>query len=344
MFTLTKMSVLFNKAGCQTGMENSGALLMRHPANPIFSPGMFEDCYAVFNPGQTTFEGKTLLLLPIARNSGKFRGLDADITAHVAISEDGVNFSVSDEPLFQRTPSGAIGQVREQCIDFRITKIGDEYYIIHPGCGPWGTMGILARTRDWKSMENIDIISLPDNRMPCLFPEKIGGVYCRLDRPYRVAPNDFHTDGNIWLSFSPDLKYWGAHRPLLKPGFSHWSSTKIGPTPPIRTDAGWLVVIHGVIEHCAGHRYSIGAMLLDLVDPTKIIGATREALLSPSASYEYQGIVPNVVFPAGAIADLQQDRLRIYYGCADTFIGLCSGSLSGVLDACLRGGSPQHSK
>lgn len=82
-------------------------------------------------------------------------------------------------------------------------------------------------------------------------------------------------------------------------------------------------------------------MLLDLADPAKILGVTREALLAPSASYEYDGIVPNVVFPAGAIADNEQDRLRIYYGCADTYVGLCTGTLSAVVDACLRGGVPE---
>lgn len=317
-------------------MSMPNCILKRHPANPILTPRdiAFTEAYAVFNPGQTLFEGRTLLLLPVAHNAGENGPLGQDITAHVALSDDGVHFDIDPEPLFRRTATGPIGAVREQCIDFRITKFGDTYYVIHPGCGPWGTLGILGKTTDWKTFENIDIISLPDNRLPCLFPEKINGRYCRLDRPYRVAPHDFHEFGNIWLSYSPDLKFWGMHRPLLKPGFSHWNSTKIGPTPPIKTPAGWLVIIHGVIEHCAGHRYSIGAMLLDPVNPERVLGVTRSALLSPSEPYEFHGIVPNAVFPAGAIGDVEKDELRIYYGCADTCVGLATGKLSAVVAAC----------
>ena len=315
-------------------MSYNEFVLRRHPENPIISPSDFPGAYAIFNPGQTMFDGKYLLLLPVAHNSGERSEYAQDITAHVALSEDGVHFDITPEPLFKRTETGPIAKVREQCIDFRITKIDETYYIVHPGCGDWGTMGVLAKTEDFKSFENIDIISLPDNRVPCLFPEKINGKYYRLDRPYRVAPNDHHDMGNIWLSSSPDLVHWGAHRPLLKPGFSHWNTTKIGPVPPIKTPEGWLVVIHGVIETCTGHRYSMGAMLLDLEDPERIVGLTKGAILAPSEPYEFQGIVPNTVFPAGAIGNWENDEIRVYYGAADTCVGLATGSIRELVTAC----------
>lgn len=316
-------------------MSQSPYALTRHPANPILKPGDFPGAAAIFNPGQTLHDGKPLLLLPIQHNSGRYRGRAAAFTGHVATSEDGVRFEIDPEPLFAPSEEPPYSVVTEQCIDYRITRIEGWYYIVHPGCGPWGTMGILSRTRDFKTRENLGIISLPDNRMPCLFPEKIGGRYLRLDRPYRVCPNDFHEMGNLWLSSSPDLLHWGDHRPLLKPGFAHWATTKIGPTPPLKTEAGWLVVIHGVSRSCAGHRYSVGAMLLDLENPEKIIGLTRSSILSPAESYEFEGIVPNVVFPAGAVAMLERDELRVYYGCADTSVGLATGSLSGLISLCL---------
>ena len=147
--------------------------------------------------------------------------------------------------------------------------------------------------------------------MPCLFPEKINGLYARLDRPYRVAPHDFHYIGNIWISYSPDLVFWGKHRPLLKPGFSHWCGTKIGPTPPIRTKEGWLVLIHGVIENCAGHRYGIGAML-STWKILKLSAETYSSILEPYEPYEFNGIVPNVVFTCGAIADEGKGRNQGY--------------------------------
>lgn len=315
---------------------NNPYLLQRHPGNPIIKPEDFPGAYAVFNPGQVRFNGKYLLLLPVAHNAQEYSRFGQDITAHVALSDDGVHFDINPEPLFKRSTVPPFSTVREQCIDFRITQIGDTYYVVHPGCGPWGTLGVLAKTKDWKTLENIDIISLPDNRLPCLFPEKINGLYARLDRPYRVAPNDHHDFGNMWISYSPDLKFWGQHRPLLKPGFSHWNSTKIGPTPPIKTPDGWLVIIHGVTESCSGHRYSIGAMLLDLENPEKIIGLTKTAILYPQEPWDYNGIVPNSVFPAGSMADIEKDEIRVYYGCADTCTGLATGSLSELITLCRR--------
>ena len=310
-------------------------VLKRHEANPIFTPKDFPGSYAVFNPGQTIYNGQVLLILPVGYNDGIGAGSpNTPFRGYVAKSSDGVSFEIDTEPLFVPGTEHPYSQVSEQCIDFRITRCEDTYYIIHPGCGPWGTMGILSKTDDFEKRENIDIISLPDNRMPCLFPEKIDGRYVRLDRPYRVAPNDFHEFGNRWVSYSPDLVHWGHHRPLLKPGFTHWATTKIGPTPPIKTNDGWLVIIHGVAFSSAGHRYSLGAMLLDLKNPEKIIGLTKSAILSPYEPYEFNGIVPNVVFPAGSVANFNDDEIRVYYGCADTYVGLAIGSLSELVDLC----------
>ncbi len=310
-------------------------VLKRHEANPIVTPKDFPGSYAVFNPGQTIYDGQILLILPVGYNDG----INADsphtpFRGYVAKSSDGVNFEIDTEPLFVPGTEHPYSQVSEQCIDFRITRCEGTYYIIHPGCGPWGTMGILSRTDDFEKRENIDIISLPDNRMPCLFPEKIDGRYVRLDRPYRVAPNDFHEFGNMWVSYSPDLVHWGHHRPLLQPGFTHWATTKIGPTPPIKTNDGWLVIIHGVSLSSAGHRYCLGAMLLNLKNPEIIIGLTKSAILSPYEPYEFNGIVPNVVFPAGSVANFNDDEIRVYYGCADTYVGLAAGSLSELVDLC----------
>jgi beta-1,4-mannooligosaccharide/beta-1,4-mannosyl-N-acetylglucosamine phosphorylase len=313
------------------------SILERHPANPIFKPSDFEDCVAVFNPGQTWFEGKPLLLLPIAHNSGDKNKFGQDITAHVARTSNFIDFEIDENPLFKRTLNGHIGVVREQCIDFRITYIEEDenFYIVHPGCGDWGTMGILAKTKDWKTFENIDIISLPDNRIPCLFPRKVNGKYYRLDRPYRVAPNDHHDMGNIWLSSSPDLIHWGAFRPLLKSGCVSWGLTKIGPTPPVWTPEGWLLLIHGVAPNVSGGRYSIGAMLLDLMNPEKIIGLTQTALLYPEKEYEFHGMVPNVVFPAGFLVDWDKDELHLYYGAADSSVALAQGSVKEIVALCL---------
>jgi predicted GH43/DUF377 family glycosyl hydrolase len=312
-------------------------ILKRHPKNPLITPADFPGAQAVFNPGQVQCGDTTILLVSISHRSSGYRGIKG-ATTHVAKSTDGVNFAISPEPFLQYPPNlEPYASVDFHPIDTRVTKIEDTYYVVHPACGAWGTFGILGKTKDFKTHEYIDIISLPDNRVPCLFPEKINGRYARLDRPYRVAPNNFHNFGNIWISYSPDLLHWGQHRPLLKGGYAQWAGTKIGPTPPIRTDQGWLVLIHGVSQSCAGHRYCLGAILLDLMDPTKVVGKTNSHILAPNEPWEMCGAVPNVVFTCGGIPDYANDRIRVYYGGADTCIGLAEGCLSQLVDACRRG-------
>lgn len=316
-------------------MNYTEFILTRHKDNPILTPADFPGAAAVFNCGQVLFKGKPLLLVSIVHRSGRYRGKPG-ATSHVATSKDGVHFKINPEPFLQLPDEEPYSLFDMHPIDTRITQIGDTYYVIHPGCGPWGTFGILGKTKDFKKHEYVEVISLPDNRVPCLFPEKIGGKYYRLDRPYRVAPNNFHEFGNMWISSSPDLIHWGCHRPMIKPGYAPWARTKIGPTPPIKTGQGWLVITHGVSQSCTGHRYSLGAMLLDLQNPAKITGKTLSSILEPYEPYELMGIVPNVVFSCGAIADLKKRRIKIYYGGADTCIGLAEGDLDELITACQR--------
>jgi predicted GH43/DUF377 family glycosyl hydrolase len=312
--------------------------LERDSRNPLLTPADFPGAEAVFNCGQTMMGDETILLVSIIHRSGSYRGVPG-ATTHVARSADGIKFDIDPEPFLKKPDFEPYSKVVGGVIDTRVTYLDGWYYIVHPG-GRWGTLGVLGRTKDFRDFEYIDVISLPDNRVPCLFPEKIGGYYMRLDRPYRVAPDEHHTDGNMWLARSPDLIHWGHFRPMLRPGFAPWAQTKIGPTPPIRTEKGWLTIIHGVAQSCAGYRYALGAMLLDLEDPERIIGLTRGSILTPDTDYERTGIVPNVVFTCGAIADKNDDRIRVYYGGADTCICLASGSLSGLIEACLRDGPP----
>ncbi len=317
--------------------------MQRHTEGVILSPQDFPGADAVFNCGQIMMGEQTILLVSVSHRCGQYRGV-LGATTHVARSDNGIDFEIDPNPLLQRASHGLYALVDHHPIDTRVTKIDDWYYIVHPACtAEWGTFGLLGRTRDFNDYEEMDVISLPDNRVPCLFPEKINGQYWRLDRPYRVAPNEHHTLGNIWAASGPDLLHWGGFRPMLRPGFAPWAQTKIGPTPPIRTDEGWLVVIHGVAGSCGGYRYGLGLVLLELDNPLAIRGVTRHPILMPDMLYERTGAVPNVVFACGAIADAEQDTLRMYYGCADTCIGLATGSLSGAVQACLDDGPIENS-
>jgi beta-1,4-mannooligosaccharide/beta-1,4-mannosyl-N-acetylglucosamine phosphorylase len=111
-----------------------------------------------------------------------------------------------------------------------------------------------------------------------------------------------------------------------------WQSTKVGAGPtPIETGEGWLLLYHGVLTSCNGFVYSMGAALLDLEEPWKVLARTADYLLSPQVPYEQVGDVPNVVFPCAALVDRDADRLTVYYGAADTVTCLAHGSLSDVV-------------
>lgn len=316
-------------------------LLHRHEANPIIRPGDFPGGGAdgVRNCGQTMLGDETVLLVSVDHRSDGYRGVPGR-TTHVARSRDGVHFDIDPAPFFQMPSPEAepfYHALDQHPIDTRVTKIGDVYYIARPGGGwsaKWGCCVLLNRTMDFRTHEYVGVIGLPSNRGASLFPEKIGGRYAKLDRPYNAGAGS--ENGNIWISYSPDLLYWGDYRPVLACGYATWAWHKIGPTPPIRTAEGWLEIVHGVTSSCAGKRYLIGAVLLDLDDPSQVIGKTMSYLLAPLADYEQNGRVPNVVFPCGAIADVAQDRLRMYYGAADTSVCLATGCLSEIVDACRR--------
>jgi len=303
-------------------------LLKRHEANPLIVPADFPHgpADAVFNCGQTMMGGTTILLTSVVFADGRPPNI------YVARSEDGLDFTFDDEPLFERCELPGIRELDRHIIDPRVTKIGDEYYIVRPTGSV--AVGLMYKTKDFKSVEFIDCIALAHNRVPCLFPEKIGGYYWKIDRPSIGKPPD--NQGDMWISRSPDLIHWGHYRPLLG-RFGPWGGHKIGPTPPIRTEAGWLEIIHGVTRSCSTTRYSLGAVLLDLEDPEKVIGRMGGYLITPETPYEIQGRVPDVIFSCGAIADPDERRLRVYYGGADTVICLATGDLDAIIEACRQG-------
>ena len=315
-------------------MSYTTRIMKRHPKNPLISPGDIPNTFAVFNPSPVMFNGKTVLALSVYGHDKNSDGCNGK-GVYIATSDDGVNFDINTKPFIDlTTPNHPFGFIEGGIIDCRICKIDDTYYIVTPThCKGEGPFALLGKTTDFVDYTPIDIISLPPNRGTSLFPEKIGGKYYKLDRP------SGGTAGSIWIASSPDLIHWGHHRPLMQPGYSIWNIVKIGPTPPLKTKDGWLVILHGVMSWLqdSDQHYYIGAALLDLENPEKVIGKTSSYLLAPEEPYEMNGIVDNVVFPCGAIADIERDELRLYYGAADKYIGLATGALSEVINACKLG-------
>jgi predicted GH43/DUF377 family glycosyl hydrolase len=171
----------------------------------------------------------------------------------------------------------------------------------------------------------------PEDKDAALFPRQFGGRWALIHRP---VPNIGGAKANMWLSFSPDLRNWGDHSMLLEArDGAWWDAGKIGLSPqPIETAEGWLIVYHGVRVTPAGALYRIGLALLDLEDPRRVLRRGDEWVVGPRAMYEVTGDIPNVVFPCGAVLDRTSGTLRLYYGAADTCVGLVTAQVGEVLD------------
>ncbi len=174
---------------------------------------------------------------------------------------------------------------------------------------------------------------LPFNRNGVLFPRKINGYYMMMSRP---SDNGHTPFGDIFVSQSKDMEFWGRHRHMMSPvrgDESAWQCTKIGAGPvPIETDEGWLLIYHGVITTCNGYVYRMGCALLDIDEPWKVKYRTKDYIMAPITQYECMGDVPNVVFPCATLSDAATGRITIYYGCADTVTGMAFTTVDELLN------------
>lgn len=313
-------------------MKDATRIMKRCPENPLIHIKDHPGFAQIYNPAPVDFNGETILLLSVVEH-GATRGVGRDVgQTRIARSRDGLNFEIGDEDFIQCQSDIWPYPLYHHFIDNRVTRIDDTYYILTPVMvnGFDGPVGMLGKTKDFRSYERIDVITQPKNRGASLFPEKIGGLYYKLDRP---GGGDGGI-GDIWISSSPDLIHWGSFKPVLAAGYRFWNVQKIGPTPPIKTEEGWLDIIHGVFSPAGGTYYYIGAILLDLEEPWKVIGRTNSYLMMPDTPYERHGNCDNTIFPCGAI--VRGDELRMYYGACDHTINLATGSLSAIVEACKR--------
>jgi len=182
-------------------------------------------------------------------------------------------------------------------------------------------------TKDFKKFRRKGPLVPPEDKDACLFPRKFKDRYALIHRPI------IRGEGNIWISFSPDLKYWGEHQILFPVRPGRWDCHRVGlGTPPIETPEGWLIIYHGVRFTADGTIYRVGLTLLDLENPTKIIKRPYEWVFSPQMPYERIGNAFNVVFPTGIIYKKEEDLLLMYYGAADTSVCLATAKMSEILD------------
>lgn len=315
------------------------SLFRRYPGNPILHPGNVPfPARLVFNPGVTRFLESYIMVFRY-----EYGSFDGRLLEHTelgrATSSDGIHW----EP-----ESGLRIHLEETDVrriyDPRLTVLEDHLYLNFAADTEHGIRAGLAVSEDGREFRVLDL-SLPDDRNQVLFPERIGGYFWRLDRPFPVYGRGGGERFDIWISRSPDLEHWGGSRLLLRVEDVPWSNAKIGPgAPPVRTERGWLVLFHAVdIDPGRGKngwedrwtkRYTAGAALLDLERPWIVTGVCPEPVLVPETPYEIgEGFRRNVVFPGAALPE-GDGSLKLYYGAADTVICLAEATLTAVVEAC----------
>jgi predicted GH43/DUF377 family glycosyl hydrolase len=333
----------------------------RYNQNPLLSPkdlkpseeNMIIEC--LLNPGVFEYNGKIGLLVrvaertvqkegvisvPVYNNQGKveifkfnlndpkldasdprvinYDGIDYLTTiSHLRLlfSDDGTTFYESKEypSIFGEGEYESYGI--EDC---RVSKIEDTYHLTYTMVSSNGVGVGLKTTKDWKNFEKKGMIFSPHNKDCALFEEKINEKYFALHRP--SSPD---LGGNyIWIAESPDGIHWGNHKCIAKTREGKFDCKRLGAgAAPIKTEKGWLLIYHGATME---NRYCLGAILLELDNPSKVIVRSEEPIMEPISEYEQTGFFGNVVFTNGHI--VKGDTIQMYYGASDEFV--CQANLS----------------
>jgi beta-1,4-mannooligosaccharide/beta-1,4-mannosyl-N-acetylglucosamine phosphorylase len=299
-------------------------VVWRSGRNPIVRRDAVVGANSIFNSAVVSF---------LDGFAGVFRVDDKSrvMNLHVGRSIDGVRWQIDDHPIAFDAADARVREIQdcfEHAYDPRVCLLDDRYWLTWCNGYHGPTIGI-GWTDDFEIFHQLDNAFLPFNRNGVLFPRRVGGRYAMLSRPSDGGHTAF---GDVYFSESEDLVHWGRHRHVMSPRRLRWDSTKIGAGPtPIETDDGWLLIYHGVLTSCNGFVYSMGAALLDLDEPWRVLARGTDHLLSPSVPYEQVGDVPNVVFPCAALVDRDADHVAVYYGAADTVVCLAFAHLSELL-------------
>lgn len=314
-------------------------LLQKHHKNPIIEPILHHswEHQGTFNPAALHEDGKVHLVYRAMGNNTSFLGY--------AVSEDGVTITErSKQPIYIPTQEFELpgkypsvmymsGGGYGGCEDPRLTKIEEDKriyltYIGYNGSDPPRVAlssieveDFLQRKWDWKTPILISPPNVVDKNA-VLFPEKVQGKYVVM---HRIFPN-------ILVDFVDDLEFNNSFLKgeyIIEPKENSWDSRKVGAgAPPIKTPYGWLLIYHAVDDR-EDSQYKMGAMLLDLKDPTKVLYRTHNPILWPSEHYENHGFKAGVAYPCGAV--VKDGMLHVYYGGADQFVCVASTELDQFL-------------
>lgn len=288
-------------------------VLWRYSENPVIPRDLIPCANSIFNSAVVPYGDEFRGVFRVDNRAREMR-------IHSGRSKDALNWTIEHEPIRFICDDPEIGNF-VYGYDPRVVWIEDRYYVTWCNGYHGPTIGV-AYTHDFIDFHQLENAFLPFNRNGVLFPRKINGNFAMVSRP---SDNGHTPFGDIFYSESPDMVYWGKHRHVMGTTVG-WQSTKIGAGPiPIETSEGWLLIYHGVLTSCNGFVYSVGAALLDLDQPWKVLARTSPYILSPQTYYECVGDVPNVAFPCAALVDSATGRLALYYGGADTVTAVAFG-------------------
>ena len=321
----------------------SSDVITRYPTPVLTCEDVPYESNLTFNAGITRDKNGYVMLFrndygctqPEWEAGKRFKGTNIGL----ARSEDGIHWKVFEKPVFELKSDEF-----ERAYDPRITYLDGRYYVCFAADTKHGVCGGICVTDDFEHYEILSM-STPDNRNMVLFPEKIGGKYVRLERPMPVYSREKREQFDIWMSDSPDLRYWGNSRVVLGTEDVPYCDSKIGPgAPPLKTEKGWLTIFHAVdIDDSRGKngweetwkkRYVIGIMLLDLNDPSKIIGMSKKPLMTPEdEARRTGGFRDNALFPCGMIGD-GNGNVRIYYSVGDAVVCMATAREEDLIALC----------
>ena len=328
----------------------------RFPENPLLSPSDILPSHkdlqiaCLLNPGVFQFDGKIWMIIRVAErpeqknNAISFPVLTAKGVEVIEISKDDPELDSSDARVIKYKEVDyltTLSHLRLVCSDdgrqfyepkgyplltgegylesfgiedCRVSYIEGVYYLTYTAVSTNGVGVGLRTTSDWKNFQSHGMILPPHNKDCAIFEENINGLFYALHRPSSVE-----IGGNfIWLASSLDGIHWGNHQCILKTRENLWDSARIGAgASPIKTEKGWLSIYHGANRN---YQYCLGAFLMDLENPSKVIARAEEPIMIPTEEYELSGFFGNVVFTNGHIINPDWDSVIIYYGASDEFV------------------------
>jgi predicted GH43/DUF377 family glycosyl hydrolase len=269
-------------------------------------------------------DGTTLLLCRVEDR----RGISHLCAARSANGVDG--WIIDEEPTLRPDPKNypeELWGIEDPRITF-VEELG-QYVIAYTAVSRGGPGVALALTEDFRHFERCGLVMQPTDKDAALLPRRIDGNFALIHRPIPMTELGAH----IWISFSPDLRNWGHHKPVLQARKgTWWDANKVGLSPPlIETPEGWLMLYHGVRNTAAGCLYRLGVALFALDQPERCLARGDSWIFGPEAPYEREGDVGNVAFPCGYTLGADGDAINLYYGAADTSVALATGSVRELL-------------